>query len=87
MSNLEEEIVNELGTQMQSEIDFQILSDMLVQACGWHKVGLVRYQSRERSIDILKWCEENTKGHYQHRGGIFVFEDQGDAINFTLKWI
>lgn len=87
MSNLEEQIVAELSTEMQSEIDFQILSDMLVQACGWHRVGLVRYQSREHSVDILNWCDKNVKGHYQHRGGIFIFETQQDANWFTLRWL
>jgi hypothetical protein len=82
--NLQEEIANELATQMQSEIDFRILSDMLVQACGWTKIELFGHHKKE---DILSWCEKNIKDHYQHRGPSFVFENQGDAVNFTLKWV
>jgi hypothetical protein len=85
--NLEEEIANELATQMQSEMDFHILSDMLVQACGWTKVTLPRFFSRHHSVDILMWCEEHVKHPYEHRSTSFVFENEGDAVNFTLKWV
>jgi len=87
MSNLEDEIVTELSTQMQSEMDFSILSDMLVQACGWKKVTLTRFFSRKHAINILMWCEEHIKHPFEHRGSTFVFENEGDAINFTLKWL
>jgi hypothetical protein len=85
--NLEEEISQELATQMQSEMDFHILSDMLVQGCGWKKVILTRFFSRKHSINILMWCEENIKHPFEHRGSTFVFQDDGDAVNFTLKWL
>ncbi len=84
--NLQDQIMEELSTQMQSEIDFTILSDMLVRACGWTKVSLDRFYSREHSINVLLWCEQNIKNPYEHRGVMFVFENKGDAVNFTLKW-
>ncbi len=86
MNNLEEEIAKELSSQMQSEMDFHILSDMLVQM-GWHKVVLTRFFSRKHSIDILIWCDEYIKNPFEHRGTVFVFQDKGDAVNFTLKWL
>lgn len=86
MNNLQEEIVQELATGMQSEMDFHILSDMLVQM-GWKKVVLTRFFSRKHSVDILMWCEEHVKHPFEHRGTTFVFENQGDAVNFTLKWL
>jgi hypothetical protein len=86
MSNLEEEITQELATQMQSEMDFHILSDMLVKSCGWRKVVLTRFFSRKHSVNILMWCEENIKNPFEHRGSTFVFENEGDAVNFTLRW-
>lgn len=85
--NLEEEITQELATQMQSKIDFEILSDMLVKACGWKKVTLTRFFSRKHSVNILIWCEEHIKHPFEHRGSSFVFQDEGDAVNFTLKWL
>jgi hypothetical protein len=87
MSNLEEEITQELATQMQSEMDFHILSDMLVKSCGWRKVVLTRFFSRKHSVNILMWCEENIKNPFEHRGSTFVFENEGDAVNFTLRWL
>ncbi len=83
--NLEEEITQELATQMQSEMDFHILSDMLVEL-GWTRVVLTRYLNRKHSVDILMWCEEHVKNPYEHRGTSFVFQDQGDAVNFSLRW-
>lgn len=84
--NLQDQILEELGTQMQSEMDFHILSDMLVQM-GWKKITLTRFFSRKHSVDILMWCEEHVKHPFEHRGTTFVFENQGDAVNFTLKWL
>lgn len=84
--NLENEIVKDLSTEIQTEMDFHILSDMLVQL-GWKKVTLTRFFSRKHSIDILMWCDEHVKHPFEHRGTTFVFQDEGDAINFTLKWL
>lgn len=85
--NLEEEIANELATGMQSEMDFHILSDMLVQSCGWTRVNILKQQDNNHSIDIRDWCRENTKNPYEYRGTSYVFQDRGDAINFSLRWL
>ena len=84
--NLQEEVMNDLATKMQSEMDFEILSDMLIKSCGWKKVVLTRFFSRKHSINILMWCEENIKNPFEHRGSTFIFQDEGDAVNFTLRW-
>jgi len=84
--NLVNEISKELSTQMQSEMDFEILSNMLVQSCGWHKVNLLRFKDRYHAVDIKNWLLDNAKGNWECRGSYFVFEDAGDAVNFTLKW-
>lgn len=83
---LEDEIIKELSTQMQSEMDFQILSDMLVQL-GWTKIVLPRFYSREHSVDVLGWCEKNIKNPYERRGTVFMFQHEDDAVLFSLKWI
>jgi hypothetical protein len=84
--NLEEEIMQELATQMQSEMDFNILSDMLIQL-GWRKVELLRFNSREHAVDVKLWCKENIKNPWECRGSTFIFEDAADANWFTLRWI
>lgn len=84
--NLEDEIVKELSEQVCSRIDFEILSDVLVNAYGWHKISLERFQNNKQAIDITVWCQENTKGNWKRNGCHFIFEDIGDAVNFTLLW-
>jgi hypothetical protein len=86
MSNLKDEILEELGTQMQSSMDFEILSDVLVSACGWHKIDLERFQNNKQAVDIANWCHDNIKNEWKRNGCHFIFEDVGDAVNFTFKW-
>jgi hypothetical protein len=83
--NLEEEIAQEISKEITQAIDFELLTDILV-ACGWHVVKLPSLLNRKHSIDILEWCEEHCRGKYRHNGNTFVFEGQGDAVNFTLRW-
>jgi hypothetical protein len=84
--NLEEQIVSELSEQMSSAMDFVILSDVLVIACGWHKVELERFKNNRHAVDIANWCHDTIKNEWKRNGCHFVFEDLGDAVNFTLKW-
>ena len=86
MQDLETEIANRLASEISADIDFQILSNLFSE-CGWKKVELGSLLNRKRSIDILIWCEDNIKNKFRHRGSTFLFEDQGDAVNFTLKWL
>jgi hypothetical protein len=84
--NIQEEIVNEAGKQMAAGIDFEILTSMLVGACGWHKVE-VAHQSEGIFIDIFDWVNTHCKGKHMRHQRTYVFENQGDAVNFTLKWL
>ena len=63
--NLEEEIANKMANEIAREIDFGILTNMLVEACGWTKIELFGHHKKE---DIMSWCEKNVKDHYQHQG-------------------
>ncbi len=84
--NIQDEIVNELASKMQSEIDYQILSDMLVEL-GWCRV-FINYAPPERSwADVKQWAEDNCRGNHQEHNGIWLFENQQDANWFTLRWI
>ena len=85
--NLQDQILEELGEQMHSSIDFKILTDILVNACGWHRIELDRFQSNRQAVDIANWCHDTVKNKWKRNGCHFVFEDQGDAVNFTLRWL
>ena len=84
--NLEKQILDELGTQMQSEIDKEIMFGMLT-GMGWFRVNLDRFTDNNHAIDITYWLAEHCKGPYERKGKDFVFQDQGDAVNFTLRWL
>jgi hypothetical protein len=83
--NLEKEIIEELGTKMQSQVDREILWGML-QGIGWTRVMLDRLQDNKHAIDITYWLEENTKHPFERAGRDFIFEDAKDAVNFILRW-
>lgn len=83
--NLEEEISQELSSEMASAMDFEILSDILVKN-GWHKIVLDTLKNRYHSIDVTSWCESNCKNSWHYRGRTFIFKDQKDAVMFGLKW-
>lgn len=83
--NLEEEIATKLSNQIAQSIDFELLSDVLI-ACGWHRVEIKNLLNRKRSIAILMWCNDNVKNKFKHLDNTFMFENQGDAVNFALRW-
>ena len=85
MSNLEKEIIEELGTKMQSEIDREILWGML-KDIGWTRITLSRFTDNNHAVDITYWISDNIKHPYERRGADFIFENQIDAVNFTLRW-
>ena len=85
MKNLEKEILDELGTKMQSEIDREILWGMLV-GMGWRRVMLDRFTDNNHAVDITHWLEANCKNPFERSGADFIFESEIDAVNFTLRW-
>jgi hypothetical protein len=82
--NLEEKIVNDLGKHLSDSIDFEILTDVLI-ACGWHKVVL-RPMTHEHGEEIDQWVASQVKAKYKTMGLVWIFENQGEAVNFTLRW-
>jgi hypothetical protein len=85
--NMQDQILEELGTQMHSAIDFEILTDVLVKSCGWHRIDLSKLQDNKHAVDITYWLTDNCQGKFHRNGRHFIFEDQGDAVTFTLKWL
>ena len=84
-ADLQQQIVEELSSQMQSEIDFEILSNILVKS-GWVKVQLKPFTSNNQAVDIMGWCHETLKQRWQRRGTTFVFESAKEANWFVLRW-
>ena len=85
MKDLEKQIINELGTQMQSEIDREILWGMLAEL-GWRRVNLNRFTDNKHAVDITHWLALHCKHAFERRGADFIFESEIDAVNFALRW-
>ena len=82
---LKEDITNQLGVEMQKEIDREILWGMLKEL-GWTRITLSRLQDNKHAIDITYWIEEYCKGAHEREGRDFIFENPKDASMFILKW-
>lgn len=80
-----EDKIIELGEQIQKEIDFGILSDLLAES-GWVKVKLDIWLSSDKEDEIIKWVDRNLTGDYHYYGSNFVFEKSEDASWFILSW-
>lgn len=82
--SLEEEITYDISRHIAQEIDFELLTDVLI-ACGWHKVVL-RPMTHERSNAIDHWVSTTVANKHKTLGLVWIFENSGDAVNFALKW-
>lgn len=82
---IQDEIIEELGTSMQSAIDREILWGILI-GMGWTRVRLSRFTDNNHAIDITLWLEQHIETRYQREGADFLFEDSKDALLFLLRW-
>jgi hypothetical protein len=82
---LEEEMLNKAGKAMADEIDFTILSEMLIEL-GWRKVVL-HPMTWETGAEIDAWTEKHIKGPFETMGLVWVFELEEDANWFALRWL
>ena len=85
MNNVEQDIINNAGKAIADEIDFTILTDMLIQI-GWRKV-ILRPMTWEDGFEIDAWTEKHIKGNFETMGLVWVFEDEEDANWFALRWL
>lgn len=86
MSSMQEQIIQELADKMQSQVDFEILSSILVDSCGWTKVELENKFLPVSGIELHEWRVKNIKGRWIGNEGVWLFEDAKDANWFILKW-
>jgi hypothetical protein len=81
----EEEIADTLAMQIAQEIDFEILADMLV-SIGWTKVVLKNGALPCTGPELHEWRVRNLKGKWKAHNKIWLFENEQDAVWFTLRW-
>ena len=83
--NTQVEILEELGTRLQSAVDREILWGMLI-GMGWTRVILSRFTDNRHAIDISYWLDEHVKNPFEREGADFIFENSRDALLFILRW-
>ena len=86
MSSIEDEVIDHTARAIAAEIDFEVLSSILIESSGWVKVVLSP-MTGERGSDIDHWCDTQVKGHFMNMGLVWVFEDPKEANWFTLRWL
>ncbi len=81
---LEEQYADAAAQAIAEEIDFEIISNMLVEA-GWSRVKLSRL-TRTNDRDINMWMHTECKKHWSRRGATWIFESCEEAALFKLTW-
>ena len=82
---IQDEMMNRMAKEIAAEIDFEVMVSLMIQS-GWHKVKLDRFRDNNHAIDVTYWVEEHAVGGHIKHGTTYVFEEEGDAVNFALKW-
>lgn len=86
LRSLEHEYLEKLAKDVADEIDFDVLSTLLVDS-GWTKVELPVFASRFHLMDIDIWIEQNCSGTVKSFGNKFIFENPKDVTLFILRWV
>lgn len=83
--SVEDEIAEAMSNEIAKEIDFEIIADILVASCGWHKVWKTP-ESTEQATSMAKWCTNHCENRSRYRGSVWLFERSEDAVLFSLTW-
>ncbi len=83
--NISETVANEAAKNLAKEIDFEVLTSVLIES-GWVKVVL-KPMTWEQGYEIDEWVANNVKGQFQTMGLVWVFKDPKEATWFTLRWL
>jgi hypothetical protein len=75
-------LIKKLTDEIQKEIGFEILADMLLEEGSWTEI---KFTPSGRYFEIDAWCKENTAG-VQGYGSRWLFKDEKDITMFILRW-
>lgn len=85
-SKLEEMVIEHQAKQIAKDLDFIILSSILVETDGWVKITLSP-MGHEKSESIDRWLVNDCQGKHMFEGLVFVFEKKEDAAMFALTYV
>jgi len=77
--------INKFTDDLRSEIDFELLSDIL-SAQGWTPVEFTPFTYSKQAKDIAEWTEQHCTGKWRNWTVKFVFEKAEDATCAVLRW-
>jgi hypothetical protein len=80
---LEKEMLTKLSKSMADQIDWNILSEILIEQ-GWKKV--IR-EPLFYDEDVHGWLDLIKTGKIRSLGNEWLFEKEQDAIMFSLRWL
>lgn len=84
--SVERDIIDHAAQKLAKDIDREILWGMLI-GIGWTKVQISDLQISQFSLDIRQWLNVNCKHHYQQNGKDFIFENDKEAMWFSIRWL
>lgn len=82
--NLEQELADKLAKEISDQIDWNILSEILISN-GWTRV--IREPVFNWNEDVTSWLDTVRIGHVRSMGNEWLFEKEQDAIMFSLRWL
>lgn len=82
---IENEIAETLAKEIAREIDFEVMSSILLED-GWSKVVL-KPMVQETSSAIDQWLLTHCPKDCMHMGLVFLFKEQKVANWFALTWL
>ena len=82
--NLQHKYWKEDNDRVWAEINFNTLTDELCRS-GWTKV-ILKPMAAEQSVEIDRWIDRKCIGECKTMGLVWLFENEKDAIIFTLVW-
>ncbi len=81
---LSDQVLEDLGRRMASDMDRHILADVMMRF-GWQSVTVDPWQHASAS-DIEIWVQDHCVGQHIRTGNSWVFELPIDATLFALRW-
>jgi len=86
MNDLKEYVANEQCRKIADHMDFDVMSNLLVDSCGWTRVFLDYMVYDTKTAEILAWTNANCAGRFMQLAEDFIFENANDALIFKLRW-
>jgi hypothetical protein len=94
---LEQDILDRVSKRMADDIDKELLDDLMIDVLkseGWiattmnpaYEPPLIRVTDTEWYSETAEWIHLNITGDYKLLKGQWLFEQQEDAVMFTLRW-